>query len=97
MKIYDPFAEAVRNTVGKEPEKKAEEVSAAVDRGVAREKYTPASEEQKASVKNAKKSVKKQEKPKHEKAEPETDPFAPGENVDMSDLAAMRAMLAGGK
>ena len=34
---------------------------------------------------------------KEEKKEPEKDPFAPGENVDMSDLTAMRAMLAGGK
>ena len=93
----DPFAEAAEKTVSEEPEKKAEEVSASVDRGVEREKYTPASDEQKAATKKAKKSVKKQEKPKHENAEPETDPFAPGENVDMSDLAAMRAMLAGGK
>ena len=95
-RIDDPFAEAARKTAEEEPEKKAEEVSAAVDRGVEREKYTPASEEQKAAAKKAKKSVKKQEKQKHENAEPETDPFAPGENVDMSDLAAMRAMLAGG-
>lgn len=94
-RIDDPFAEAARKTAEEEHEKKAEEVSAAVDRGVDREKYTPASEEQKAAVKNAKKSVKKQEKPKHENAEPENDPFAPGENVDMSDLTAMRAMLAG--
>lgn len=95
--INDPFVEAARNTVGEEPDKKSEEISAAVDRGVEREKYTPASEEHKAAVKNTKKSVNKQEKPKHENAEPETDPFAPGENVDMSDIAAMRAMLAGGK
>ena len=93
----DPFGDAAKKTVEEEPAKKAEEVSAAVDRGVEREKYTPASDEQKAATKKAKKSVKKQEKPKHENAEPETDPFAPGENVDMSDLAAMRAMLAGGK
>lgn len=95
-RIYDPFAEAARKTAEEDPEKKSEEVSTAVDRGVEREKYTPASEEQKAAAKKAKKSVNKQEKPKHENAEPETDPFAPGENVDMSDLAAMRAMLAGG-
>ena len=95
-RIDDPFAEAARKTAEEEPEKKAEEVSAAVDRGVEREKYTPASEEQKAAAKKAKKSVKKHEKPKQENAEPEADPFAPGENVDMSDLAAMRAMLAGG-
>lgn len=95
--IDDPFAEAARKTVEEEPEKKSEEVSAAVDRGVEREKYTPASEEQKAASKKENKSVKKQEKRKHENAESETDPFAPGENVDMSDLAAMRSMLSGGK
>lgn len=95
--IDDPFAEAARKTVEEEPEKKSEEVSAAVDRGVEREKYTPASEEQKAASKKENKPVKKQEKRKHENAEPETDPFAPGENVDMSDLAAMRSMLSGGK
>lgn len=95
--IDDPFAEAARKTVEEEPEKKSEEVSAAVDRGVEREKYTPDSEEQKAAAKKENKSVNKQEKRKHENAEPETDPFAPGENVDMSDLAAMRSMLSGGK
>ena len=93
--IDDPFAEAAKKTVGEEQEKKSEEVSAAVDRGLEREKYTPASEEQKAAAKNAKKSVKKQEKPKHENAEPETDPFAPGENIDPSDIASVRAMLSG--
>lgn len=91
--IDDPFAEAARKTAEEEPEKKAEEVSASVDRGVEHEKYTPVPEGQKAP----KKKVKKVQKNEPEKKEPETDPFAPGENVDMSDLAAMRAMLAGGK
>lgn len=95
--IDDPFAEAARKTVEEEPEKKSEEVSASVDRGVEREKYTPASEKQKVDAKKENKPVKKQEKPKHENAKPETDLFAPGENVDMSDLTAMRAMLSGGK
>jgi hypothetical protein len=90
MRQIDPFAVAAKKTVEEEPEKKAEEVSAAVDRGVEREKYTPVSKEQKSAAKKDKKSAKRQD------VEPETDPFAPGENVDISDLAAMRAMLAGG-
>ena len=93
-KIEDPFAEAARKTAEEAPEKKAEEVSASVSRGVEHEKYTPVQEGLKPSIN---KNVKKVQKNEHEKKEPETDPFAPGENVDMSDLTAMRAMLSGGK
>lgn len=88
----DPFGEAAKKTVEEEPAKKAEEVSASVDRGVDHEKYTPVPEGQKAQKKN----VKKVQKKEPEKKEPEKDPFAPGENIDPSDIASVRAMLSGG-
>ncbi len=88
----DPFGDAAKKTVEEEPAKKAEEVSASVDRGVEHEKYTPVPEGQKAP----KKKVKKVQKKEPEKKEPEKDPFAPGENIDPSDIASVRAMLSGG-
>ena len=91
-KIDDPFAEAARKTAEEEPEKKAEEVSASVDRGVEHEKYTPVQEGLKPSTN---KKVKKVQKKEPEKKEPEKDPFAPGENIDPSDIASVRAMLSG--
>lgn len=91
-KIDDPFAEAARKTAEEEPEKKAEEVSASVDRGVEHEKYTPVQEGLNTSTN---KNVKKVQKKEHEKKEPEKDPFAPGENIDPSDIASVRAMLSG--
>lgn len=89
----DPFGDAAKKTVEEEPAKKAEEVSASVDRGVEHEKYTPVPEGQKPSPK---KKVKKVQKKEPEKKEPEKDPFAPGENIDPSDIASVRAMLSGG-
>ena len=89
----DPFGDAAKKTVEEEPAKKAEEVSASVDRGVEHEKYTPVPEGQKPTPK---KKVKKVQKKEPEKKEPEKDPFAPGENIDPSDIASVRAMLSGG-
>lgn len=86
---HDPFAGAAEKVVEAEPEEKASEVDAAIKRGVDHEKYTPVPEVQKPAPK--KKAKKVQEK------EPEKDPFAPGENIDPSDIASVRAMLSGGK
>ncbi|MBQ3342431.1 MAG: hypothetical protein IJG84_11085 [Kiritimatiellae bacterium] len=89
----DPFAEAARKTAEEEPADKAEEISAAVERGVEHEKYTPVPEDQKPAPKKKVKKVKNKEP---EKKEPEKDPFAPGEDIDPSDIASVRAMLSGG-
>lgn len=88
----DPFGDAAKKTVEEEPAKKAEEVSASVYRGVEHEKYTPVPEGQKPAPKNKFKKVQKKEP---EKKETEKDPFAPGENIDPSDIASVRAMLSG--
>ena len=77
----DPFADAAEKTAAEEPSKKASDVSEAVDRGVAKEKYTPVNPTPKA-------------KPK--KAEVIAEP-APGENINPADIANLRAMLSGGK
>lgn len=92
----DPFGDAAKKTVSEEPDKKVEEVSASVDRGVASEQYTPVSDER--SVKKAKAKKPKEKKvPKNEKKEEPKDPeFAPGEIVDPSDIESIRSMLAGG-
>ena len=86
----DPFGDAAKKTVAEDREKKAEEVSASVDRGIEREKYTPATEGHGPAPKKKPNVKKAQEK------EPENDPFAPGENIDPSDIASVRAMLSGG-
>ena len=57
------------------------------------EKYTPVPEDQKPAPKKKVKKVKNKEP---EKKEPEKDPFAPGEDIDPSDIASVRAMLSGG-
>lgn len=77
----DPFVDAAKKVVDAEPEEKSETVNAAVERGVEKEKYTPVNGKP-AKPKNAKKAG--TEEP-------------PGEDIDPSDIAAMRAMLAGGK
>ena len=91
----DPFGDAAKKTVAEDLGKKAEEVSASVDRGVEREKYTPVPEGRKPAPKK-KPNAKKVQKKEPEKKEPEKDPFAPGENIDPSDIASVRAMLSGG-
>lgn len=75
----DPFEEAARKVAEAKPEDKAEAVSDAIERGVEREKYTPVSQPEK----------KKEEAPGPAEEE------APGEDIDPSDIAAVRAMLSG--
>jgi len=90
----DPFAEAARQVTEAEPEEKAEAVDAAVERGVKKEHYTP--------VENPKPRAKKKPTPitpENDKvapmtAEPAVDE-APGEDIDVSDIAVVRAMLSG--
>lgn len=77
----DPFVGAAKKVVEAEPEEKSETVNAAVERGVEKEKYTPVNDKP-AKPKKAKKA---------EAEEP------PGEDIDPSDIVAMRAMLSGGK
>lgn len=87
----DPFATAAQETIGAEPEEQAEEVSEAVERTVAQERYVP--------VHPAPAPKPRKKRPK-EKAEDDhavkTDEAAPGESIDPSDIAAVRAMLSGG-
>lgn len=96
----DPFAGAAEKVVEAEPEAKASEVDAAIKRGVDHEKYTPVNP---AVVKPAKsKKVKaKPIIPDDSNVVPMTadsfrDEPAPGEDIDPSDIAAVRAMLSGG-
>lgn len=90
----DPFAEAARRTAEAEPEKQAEAVDDAVERAVEREKYVPANPAPAQKEKKPKKKPKRQE---HEKTEEQASESAPGECIDPSDIAAVRAMLSGGK
>lgn len=87
-KPKDPFEDAVDETAEADPEEMAASVSESVDRGVTNEKYTPVNPEVKKE-----KSEKKQKKAKADEVEVEV---APGEDVDPSDIAAVRAMLSGG-
>lgn len=94
----DPFENAAKSTVEAEPEKKAEAVDDAVNRAVDHERYVPVDKDQK-------------QKPRKRKAKPivvddgekkvapmTAEPYrddAPGEDIDPSDIAAVRAMLSG--
>lgn len=90
--------DAAKEIVEANPEEKADAVEAAVERGVEKEKYTPV---------NPKPVKTKRMKPKpltvdDSKVVPMTaDPYrdepAPGEDIDPSDIAALRTMLSGGK
>ena len=96
--IDDPFGDAAKDAVSEEPRKKAEEVLASVDRGVEREKYTPVGSGEPRPIKKKKKSARETgDRERSDIKEHSPSPFAPGENVDLSDIAAMRAMLSGGK
>lgn len=92
-KPEDPFAGAAEKTVSANDGEKAEAVGEAVDRGVAHEQYTPvhANPAEKASA-----TAKAKPKAKEEKT-PAADGSAPGEDIDPSDIAAMRDLLKGGK
>lgn len=92
----DPFAEAAKKVVEANPEEKAEAVDDAVERGVAHEQYTPvnpvATKKEKPEKKPAKSARKRDDGPVD--IGPVT---GPGEDIDPSDIVAMRAMLSGGK
>lgn len=95
----DPFAEAAKITAEAEPEKKAEAVDEAVERAVENEKYV--------QVNPVPQQKTKRKKPKPiilddcetsvtpMTYEPYRDEQAPGEDIDPSDIAAVRAMLSG--
>lgn len=96
----DPFAGAAEKVVESNPEDKAGEINAAIKRGVEHEKYVPSN-----LTTNPIKSRKGRAKPiitddsrvipmEHT---PFNDECAPGEDIDPSDIAAVRAMLSGGK
>lgn len=96
----DQFADAAKSTVEAEPEKKAEAVDDAVNRALKHERYVPVDKDH-------------QQKPKRKKVKPiivddvenkvvpmTADPYrddAPGEDIDPSDIASLRAMLSGKK
>lgn len=92
----DPFASAAEKVVEAEPAKKAEAVDDAVERGVENERYTPPKNPPKPK---ARKQRAKPLMPEGLKVTPMTaEPYSdiPGEDIDPSDIAAVRAMLAGG-
>lgn len=92
----DPFGDsAAAKTVSAEPEKKAEAVSDAVERGVKKEKYTPL--ENPPEPKRRKSKVKPLTPESGARVVPMTVEEAPGEDIDPSDIANVRAMLLGGK
>ena len=91
----DPFASAAEKVVEAEPAKKAEAVDDAVERGVKNERYTPPKNPPKPK---ARKQRAKPLMPEGPKVTPMTaDPYSdiPGEDIDPSDIAAVRAMLSG--
>ena len=98
----DPFAEAANETVDAEPEQKAEAVEEAVERGVSREKYRPVKakpiipDDDKVKPMTAE-PYRDDDKVKPMTVEPYRDDEHPGEDIDPSDIAAVRAMLSGGK
>ena len=95
----DPFENAAKSTVEAEPEKKAEAVDDAVNRAVEHERYVPVEKDQ--QQKHRRRKVKPIVVDDGEKkvvpmtAEPYRDD-APGEDIDPSDIASVRAMLSGG-
>lgn len=92
-KASDPFGDAA-STVSAEPAKKVEAVSEAVDRGVAKEKYTPPENPPEPKSRKKAKAKPLEVSPK---AKPIVVEEAPGEDIDPSDIANVRAMLLGGK
>ena len=104
----DPFGDsAAAKTVSAEPEKKAEAVSDAVERGVEKEKYTPLENPPEPKRKKAKAKVVPMTPESSSRVVPMTPESssrvipmtveAPGEDIDPSDIANVRAMLLGGK
>ena len=89
----DPFGDAA-TTVSAEPDEKAQTVAEAVDRGVAHEQYTPPINPPEPKRKKAK--GKEEPKPMPAKPVGPVEP-APGEAIDPSDIANVRAMLLGGE
>lgn len=88
-----PFPDDAETVVESEPEAKADAVEAAVERGVENEKYTPVNPPVKPI-----KTRKPKAKPvvaDDSKVVPLTVEDAPGEDIDPSDIAAVRAMLSG--
>ena len=94
----DPFANAAKITVETKQEEQAEAVDESVERTVEKEQYVPVNPAPVA--KSKKKRVKPIVNDDGPKVAPTTsDPYfddAPGENIDPSDIAAVRAMLSGG-
>ena len=94
-KPENPFAVAAEKTVSANDGEKAAAVGEAVERGVLREQYTPVRTP--ASKAPAAPKAKPKTEPKAEVKTPPADTAAPGEDIDPSDIAAMRDLLRGGK
>lgn len=87
----DPFGDAAV-TVAAKPEEKVEAVSDAIERGVVHEKYTPVNPQPEPKPKKTKPKAKPAQTEDKMPSEP-----APGEDIDPSDIANVRAMLSGGR
>lgn len=95
--VRDPFGDG-SSTVSAKPSEKIEAVVDAIDRGVEREKYTPP--ENPPTPKPRKKTKAKvipMTPESGKRVVPMTVEDAPGEDIDPSDIANVRAMLLGGK
>ena len=94
----DPFAGAAKITVEADPEKKAEAVDDAVNRAVKHERYVPVEKDQQQNPRRRKaKQIVSDDAGKKVvpmTTEPHRDD-APGEDIDPSDIAAVRDMLSG--
>lgn len=91
----DPFASAAETVVDAEPEKKAEAVDDAVERALEKEKYTPAQNPPKPKSRKARVKPLSPEGPRVVPMTSDPPDDTPGEDIDPSDIAAVRAMLAG--
>ena len=102
-KPSDPFGDAAEKTAAEDHSKKVSDVSEAVDRGVEKEKYTPPENPPRPKRKkvipitpDGGSKVVPMTPDSGSKVVPLT-ADAPGEDIDPSDIASVRAMLSGGK
>ena len=93
----DPFASAAEKVVEAAPEEKAEAVDEAVERAVESERYVPPKDPPKPKPRKSKAKPLSPEGPKVAPVTSDPPDDTPGEDIDPSDIAAVRAMLSGGK
>ena len=92
----DPFANAAKSVVDSKPEEKAEAVDEAVERAVESERYVPPKDPPKPKPRKTKVKPLSPEGPRVVPMTSDPPDDIPGEDIDPSDIAAVRAMLAGG-